>query len=71
MMQTLDILSKNTSYDLVGFTNYFFVLTIRTKVEMILQQKYNVKDGVTHRYIIIIVIIRADTKRFTQRQCKN
>ena len=39
-------------------------------MEMILQQKYNVKDGVTHRYIIIIVIIRADTKRFTQRQCK-
>ena len=28
------------------------------------------KDGVTHGYIIIIVIIRADTKRFTQRQCK-
>ena len=31
-------------------------------------QKYNVKDGTTHRYIIIIVIIRASTKRFTQ--CK-
>ena len=54
----------------MGFTDYFLVLTIGTKVEMIKQQKYKVKDEVTHRYIRIIVIIRADTKRFTQRQCK-
>ena len=60
----------------MGFTGYFLVLTIRTKVETIEQQKYNVKDGVTHRYIIIrvtgrvIVILRADTKRFTQRRCQ-
>ena len=28
------------------------------------------EDGVNHRYIIIIVIIRAGKKGFTQRQCK-
>ena len=48
----------------MGFIDFFLVSTIGTEVEMIQQQKYKVKDEVTHGYIVIIVIIRADTKRF-------